>query len=259
MDQVVRRALTGGWIASLAGVVLSASLPLFAKALAYGLRDSGRSPTLFAGLPLPELNATTGWIVMYIAAVMCAASAIAVAALQSGSLLAVPLVLYLFLIQVTRRLYETLRVHRRSVGPLNPLVWIGGISFYIMAGMSFILESTVASPSRLRFLTAAMAFLAASAVQTHAHFALASVQPIRGKYGVPRGGLFEYVCCPHYTAEIVIYASLLALCPGRLVLLCFLLVVGNLSVSALQTQEWYAETFPVDALPLRKAILPFFL
>ncbi|EER05712.1 conserved hypothetical protein, partial [Perkinsus marinus ATCC 50983] len=28
------------------------------------------------------------------------------------------------------------------------------------------------------------------------------------QYGIPNGGLFNYISCPHYTCEIIIYTSL---------------------------------------------------
>jgi len=37
---------------------------------------------------------------------------------------------------------------------------------------------------------------------------------VAGGYRLPRGGAFELVSCPHYLAEIVIYAGL-ALVAGR--------------------------------------------
>ena len=37
---------------------------------------------------------------------------------------------------------------------------------------------------------------------------LASKTRTKARYRIPRGGLFEYVSCPHYFAEIVIYTGL---------------------------------------------------
>jgi hypothetical protein len=82
-------------------------------------------------------------------------------------------------------------------------------------------------------------FLAGNALQLHSHWLLARLRPARparpaaardpaavpdpdpgcgaavaGGYRLPRGGAFELVSCPHYLAEIVIYAGL-ALVAGR--------------------------------------------
>ena len=82
----------------------------------------------------------------------------------------------------------------------------------------------------------AAVFLAGNALQLHSHWLLARLRPARpaaardpaaapdpdagrgaaaaGGYRLPRGGAFELVSCPHYLAEIVIYAGL-ALVAGR--------------------------------------------
>lgn len=76
----------------------------------------------------------------------------------------------------------------------------------------------------------AAVFLAGNALQLHSHWLLARLRSPRPRaavpersdvcatpreeYSVPRGGAFELVSCPHYLAEIVIYAGL-ALVAGR--------------------------------------------
>ena len=62
-------------------------------------------------------------------------------------------------------------------------------------------------------------FLVGMAIQFQSHWILAQLRPARSAknrtvapldcYKIPRGGLFEYVSCPHYLGEIVIYAGLL--------------------------------------------------
>ena len=34
-------------------------------------------------------------------------------------------------------------------------------------------------------------------------------------YRIPRGGLFEWVSCPHYLGEVVVYLGLVLLTEGR--------------------------------------------
>ena len=74
-------------------------------------------------------------------------------------------------------------------------------------------------------------------VQFQAHRTLARLRPadaqrkgnnaIRPLYHLPRGGGFEYVSCPHYFGEIIIYAGLLLILGPFLLLpwLLFALVV----------------------------------
>ena len=66
-------------------------------------------------------------------------------------------------------------------------------------------------------------------------------------YSFPRGFGFDYVVCPHYTSEIVIYISFLMLNPASSSLFCMLLwVASNLSVVADSQFHWYTEKFPEE-------------
>jgi len=80
-----------------------------------------------------------------------------------------------------------------------------------------------------------------------------------GAYCLPRGGLFELVSCPHYLAECLIYAGLVALVgPGGAPAACAVLAwVGlNLALAAGATHAWYRKRFP--GYPRRRrALLPF--
>lgn len=131
--------------------------------------------------------------------------------------------------------------------------------FYVMAALSLFVDETISSasfqlPRNLHALSdksfgaVAFTFFVASAVQHAAHRILAESKPLSGKYGIPRGGAFKFVCCPHYTSEIIIYSCFVALCPGPLTARMLLFVIGNLSVTAKQTKEWYEEKFP-DNIP----------
>lgn len=53
-----------------------------------------------------------------------------------------PLVLLLFMLQVTRRLGECLFVHRFSTGPnLSLLLWLAAVSFYVAAPLTLFVDS----------------------------------------------------------------------------------------------------------------------
>jgi hypothetical protein len=95
------------------------------------------------------------------------------------------------------------------------------------------------------------------------------------EYKIPRGRLFTYVTCPHYTAEILIYCTFLVLgysladkygfekpfehfehitarnflkqCGNLIPYRHFILVIwviSNLAVSAYSNYEWYCTQFP---------------
>jgi 3-oxo-5-alpha-steroid 4-dehydrogenase 3 / polyprenol reductase len=84
------------------------------------------------------------------------------------------------------------------------------------------------------------------------------------KYSLPTGGWFQYVTCPHYLAEILVYVSFTILLAqeqvqgGRHFLVLFW-VASNLTLSALINFKWYKENLPIEAMKGRKAIIPFLL
>ena len=72
--------------------------------------------------------------------------------------------------------------------------------------------------------------------------------------GIPQGDWFQFVSCPHYLAEVIIYSSLL-LVQWTMLLPC-LFVVALLSLSARQMHSWYCDKFeeyPRD----RKRLIPY--
>jgi 3-oxo-5-alpha-steroid 4-dehydrogenase 3 len=81
-----------------------------------------------------------------------------------------------------------------------------------------------------------------------------------GKVDVPSGGWFEWVSCPHFFGELVIYTGLCAF-EGfsnvylNLVLLFCLL---NQTLVALETHAWYIRKFK-EYPKQRKAIIPYLL
>eukprot|EP01018_Ginkgo_biloba_P013470 Gb_17803 [translate_table: standard] len=77
------------------------------------------------------------------------------------------------------------------------------------------------------------------------------------EYVIPYGDWFEIVSCPHYLAEIVIYAGLLIASGGSdlTMWLLFGYVVANLTFAATETHRWYLHKF--DNYPRsRRSIIP---
>ncbi|KAK1861575.1 hypothetical protein I4F81_004158 [Pyropia yezoensis] len=165
-----------------------------------------------------------------------AASAAAAAATAAGPL---PLPLVLFVVQAARRLAEVTAVSVQTPRRVPPHLLAAGLSFYIAAPLTWWVggggEPAGGAPAVVgarwggrRLVSPAAAavavavFIAASGVQHWAHRVLACLR--RGginrgsggggggvyRYSVPRGGAFEVVACPHYAAEVVLYAALAA-------------------------------------------------
>jgi 3-oxo-5-alpha-steroid 4-dehydrogenase 3 len=79
-------------------------------------------------------------------------------------------------------------------------------------------------------------------------------------YGRPNGDWFELVSCPHFFAEILIYASVLLCCVGTVVWNCWWLVlvyvVSTLGLSARQAHVWYQRKYE-DYPKHRRAMIPW--
>ena len=77
---------------------------------------------------------------------------------------------------------------------------------------------------------------------------------------IPRGHLFEWVSCPHYLCEIIIYSSLCIIFGGKndFLLALTLFVCITQICSGILTHQWYRRTF-TSYPPSRTAIIPYLL
>ncbi|KMS95175.1 hypothetical protein BVRB_011620 [Beta vulgaris subsp. vulgaris] len=97
--------------------------------------------------------------------------------------------------------------------------------------------------------------------QRRCHAILGNLREVKEQandYRIPHGDWFEIVSCPHYLAEIVIYAGLVVASGGLdlTLWLIFAFVVVNLVFAAAETHRWYRQKF--DNYPNnRYAIIPF--
>jgi 3-oxo-5-alpha-steroid 4-dehydrogenase 3 len=113
-------------------------------------------------------------------------------------------------------------------------------------------------PSRRAILAIAI-FIFASLKQNECHRHLAGLK----KYTLPYRGWFQYIVCPHYTSECLIYValSLAASPPGRVVnstvFTGLLFVAVNLGITANATQKWYADKFGAAKVASRWKMIPF--
>ncbi|XP_008779870.2 polyprenol reductase 1 isoform X1 [Phoenix dactylifera] len=204
-------------------------------------------------------------------------------------------VLLLMEAQVLRRLHETLNVFNYSPSARMHIVgYLAGLFFYTMAPLSLgsscapealsyagdqIAEFIVKGRARMPDLEVdlwkllmpfiklgwcqwigAAIFIWGWLHQLRCHAILGSLRENKGadEYVIPHGDWFEYVSCPHYLAEIVIYAGILVAAGGLniTVWLLFLFVVSNLVFAAAETHRWYRHKF--ESYPQsRHAIIPF--
>lgn len=206
-------------------------------------------------------------------------------------------VLLLMEAQVLRRLYETVYVFNYSSSArMHVLGYLCGFFFYVAAPLSlcslcapevysYIITQAVYSVLRQRARIAdielkftvcgnsllklgwwqwigALVFMWGWIHQLRCHKILGSLrtenQEETNGYVIPYGDWFEMVSCPHYLAEIVIYAGILIATGGSdlTVWLLFGYVVANLTFAATEMHRWYLHKF--DSYPRsRWSIIPF--
>ncbi|XP_056160151.1 polyprenol reductase 2-like isoform X2 [Syzygium oleosum] len=203
--------------------------------------------------------------------------------------------LLLMEIQVLRRLYENIYVFNYSPSAqMHIFAYLTGLFFYTTAPLSlcsnFAAEVYEFSANRVsefivrgkdqmassefdllefvnplmklgwRHWIGAIIFFWGWIHQHQCHRILGSLRERREEsheYVVPHGNWFERVSCPHYLAEIVIYAGLVVASGGSdlTIWLLFGFVVANLVFVAAETHRWYHSKF--DNYPWdRFAIIP---
>ena len=102
-------------------------------------------------------------------------------------------------------------------------------------------------------------FLAAWSAQYRCHRYLAGLK----KYTLPEGGLFQYLVCPHYTCEFLLYLSLAVTAApegqwiNRTLACAVILILVNLGVTANGTKAWYIEKFGRQKVQGRWKMVPF--
>lgn len=243
------------WISAIAAILLKHTSPQVSASLNYGKLSSPKSEREFALLDQPFARPALAWPCFYAAGFLAACLVYIVTTLVIVIPAKTTFVLILFIVQVVRRFMECLMVHRHSETITVTLVqFLAGISFYIAAPLSLLVKDEtdhhevgihLLEPSQLLMTTF---FFIASFAQNHAHRTLASVEPIVGKYGIPRGLLFSLVTCPHYSAEVAIYALFAFQIATMQAGLLFAFVFLNLTDSALRSHKWYCTIFPAELI-----------
>ncbi|KAG6007098.1 hypothetical protein E4U21_006360 [Claviceps maximensis] len=171
--------------------------------------------------------------------------------------------------QGSRRLFESLFVTRPGNTPMLAAHWVLALAYYTamsvavwVEGSGDIIESRHAEKRAVLLTTRVpitlAVFLAAWLKQNECHRQLAGLV----KYTLPNKGLFEYIVCPHYMCECVIYLtiSVMAAPPGsffnRTVLCGLVFVVVNLGITASGTKQWYAGKFGADKVANKWRMIP---
>ncbi|XP_071504267.1 polyprenal reductase-like [Diadema antillarum] len=191
-------------------------------------------------------------------------------------LLSITIAIMVIVVHAFRRILECLFVSVYSKSNMHVAHYLAGIFFYSLQGFSIIGEgpqvhsegvphtmSEMMKNLRVNHIVGVLVFLWASWHHHRAHEIFASLRSTAkdvNRHMIPRGDWFEYVSCPHYLAEILIYISLgLILGPAQQTWwLVLAFVVSNQTAASLEVHRWYRakfEDYPKD----RKAFIPFIL
>ncbi|KAF0976791.1 hypothetical protein FDP41_004086 [Naegleria fowleri] len=157
---------------------------------------------------------------------------------------------------------------------VGSFLFLSGVSYYICAPLSLFISSLeLCNQPKYKdnyiihmtmTIVGIVLFLWSCLHQYKCHAILFALACIKNKnpeigYQIPRGDLFEYLYCPHYFTEILMYFSLnLMLGFSQFpMIFCFSFTALNLSYHSFETYRWYQQKFK-DKLPKsRKILLPF--
>jgi 3-oxo-5-alpha-steroid 4-dehydrogenase 3 len=182
--------------------------------------------------------------------------------------------LLMFEFHVIQRLLESYCITEYGSSRIHISGYFCGILHYICAPLSLFIASIdlevifMTTGSRSVFyggvkaafkLCSVVIFLIASYAQYQCHYILylyktgklESTRPSTlnkenntGCYALPDKGLFKYVCCPHYSAEICIYLSIwMQVSSSFTCLLLLTWVSTNLSIVASNQFNWYCTNY----------------
>lgn len=168
---------------------------------------------------------------------------------------------WLLLGHLTRRLVETWTWPHSWASRMHLVHAAVGLSFYPILSTSLALAGQADEVKGPLSILLLFLFLGASLWQALAHRAL---YQLRCRYPdhcplAEHSRLFRHILCPHYAAEIILYACLAAMASFHpLLLLACLFVMANLAISAVSTRAWYVRRFsshhagevPAALLPL---------
>ncbi len=165
-------------------------------------------------------------------------------------------------IHLLRRFYECLAIHKFSQDKSVPLLLFGsGVGFYVLSVAT--VSSSVYNASGAIPMILGLALIVTGSYHQHkCHVILGKLRSIepsgRGTYHIPYGDWFEYVSCPHYFSEVLIYIGM-TIClyssPNAWLMTCF--VVLNLTVNGHYTHKWYHNKFGDKYPTNRRAVIPF--
>ncbi|XP_054754777.2 polyprenol reductase-like [Lytechinus pictus] len=192
----------------------------------------------------------------------------------SADLLTVIIAMAVIVIHAHRRIYECVAISVYSNSSIHISHYITGIMFYSFIGISVVAEGPSFSVKgeaiqaldllkhiRWYHIAGLLMFIWASLHHHRAHVIFASLRKTKkdvSRHMIPQGDWFDYVSCPHYFAECLIYASLGVILGGYHTTwwLVLAFVFSNQIAASTKVHRWYQDKF--ESYPKeRKAFFPF--
>ncbi|XP_069131017.1 polyprenal reductase-like [Argopecten irradians] len=191
--------------------------------------------------------------------------------LELSTPLAMVLALVMEEIQVIRRTIETCFINSYSSSKMSLMIYLVGILFYSSIGISILSLSRasqvsyddISSLSWMQWYALAL-FVYASYKQYSVNKKMAKLRQDKNgnvvdrKHHIPHGDLFEYVSCPHFLMEIIIYFAISTVVgwEHEVCLYLWVFVLTNQLIEGYLVHRWYNETF-TRYPPERKAVIPY--
>lgn len=167
----------------------------------------------------------------------------------------------LFVLHGLRRYLECLYMTSYGESKMHLAGYMCGLVHYVFAplSLSVLTLGGVSAPAGHYLMAGGcVLFFWSFSQQCYHHYILYKLKN-KGSYCVPVGGLFQYVCCPHYTTEILLYMSFCVMQPNnRPVLAMCIWVTINLCVVGDSQYKWYIDKFDGNEIPPNwRRIVPF--
>ena len=166
-----------------------------------------------------------------------------------------------FEVHLIRRLLETtLMMKYPKEARMHAVAYLFGLTYYVVVPLTY-----MTSPDALHLTyspstyVGVFVFVIGNAIQWHSHYILSRLSTQgRGRYIIPRDGLFNLVSCPHYFGEIVIYLGLAIMHMQGPLRAWYPLVwvIVNLALAARMTHQWYVSHFKTYPRQ-RKMLIPY--
>ncbi|KAJ1724668.1 hypothetical protein LPJ53_001096 [Coemansia erecta] len=177
------------------------------------------------------------------------------------------LLLGMYGVHVVLRLKEALYDQPATSARMHIGQYGVGIVYYIVTPFAAVVDGLSSpgwiSPSIWLAAAGFALYIYASVHQWRCHHILYRLRRrslLKGSgYAIPAGDLFEYVVCPHFLCEILVYVAIWTASGFQATTLLWTIgwTTINLGITARETRKWYVETLGTRFPNKRRALVPF--